>query len=61
MIVFHFFRRLTGTPMDVYNYLEPILIDYRKLRYRRNDGRKCNLAIFILYITSFSRLLFFFI
>jgi pre-mRNA-splicing factor 38A len=33
-----FYRRLTGRPADVYQSLEPLYLDYRKLRYRNaND------------------------
>lgn len=32
------YRRLTGTPMEIYQHLEPLLTDYSKLRYRKADG-----------------------
>ena len=30
--------RLVGRPVEVYNYLEPLYNDYRKLRMRNEDG-----------------------
>lgn len=33
-----FYLRLVGKPTDVYQYLEPLYNDYRKLRYKRPDG-----------------------
>lgn len=33
-----FYMRLTGRPVDVYQYLEPMLIDYRKLARRSVSG-----------------------
>lgn len=35
-----FYLRLTGTDVDVYNYLDPLYNDYRKLRRKKADGRK---------------------
>ncbi|CEF96738.1 Pre-mRNA-splicing factor 38 [Ostreococcus tauri] len=34
-----FYLRLVGKPTDVYRYLEPLLNDYRKVRYRTRDGK----------------------
>ncbi|XP_072996425.1 uncharacterized protein [Typha latifolia] len=34
-----FYLRLTGTVTDVYQYLEPLYNDYRKLRQKLPDGR----------------------
>ena len=34
-----FYMRLVGKPTDVYQYLEPLLNDYRKVRYRSKDGK----------------------
>ncbi|KAK6119057.1 hypothetical protein DH2020_047207 [Rehmannia glutinosa] len=34
-----FYLRLTGTDVDVYRYLEPLYNDYRKLRFKSNDGK----------------------
>ncbi|KAJ3676112.1 hypothetical protein LUZ60_003524 [Juncus effusus] len=34
-----FYLRITGTVADVYQYLEPLYNDYRKLRMKLNDGR----------------------
>ena len=33
-----FYMRLTGRPVEVYQYLEPLYNDYRKLRRRNADG-----------------------
>lgn len=33
-----FYLRLIGKPEEVYEYLEPLYNDYRKLRYRNADG-----------------------
>ena len=30
--------RLVGRPVEVYNYLEPLYNDYRKLRMQNQDG-----------------------
>eukprot|EP01071_Lankesteria_metandrocarpae_P005651 Lankesteria_metandrocarpae@DN4080_c0_g1_i25.p1 len=37
-----FYMRLAGSAVDIYSYLEPLLIDYRKLRFLKSDG-KCEL------------------
>ncbi|XP_022679966.1 pre-mRNA-splicing factor 38 isoform X2 [Setaria italica] len=34
-----FYLRLTGTVADVYQYLEPLYNDYRKLRHKLSDGQ----------------------
>eukprot|EP01012_Entosiphon_sulcatum_P043971 TRINITY_DN58446_c0_g1_i1.p1 TRINITY_DN58446_c0_g1~~TRINITY_DN58446_c0_g1_i1.p1 ORF type:complete len:211 (-),score=51.60 TRINITY_DN58446_c0_g1_i1:104-736(-) len=34
-----FYMRLVGRAVDVYQYLEPLLNDYRKIRYRKEDGK----------------------
>lgn len=34
-----FYLRLTGTALDCYKYLEPLLNDYRKIRMQRRDGK----------------------
>ncbi|KAK1318514.1 hypothetical protein QJS10_CPB04g00908 [Acorus calamus] len=34
-----FYMRLTGTVTDVYQYLEPLYNDYRKIRQKLSDGR----------------------
>jgi pre-mRNA-splicing factor 38A len=34
-----FYMRLTGTSLDVYKYLEPLLIDYRKLKRLNRQGK----------------------
>ncbi|KAI9363737.1 Pre-mRNA-splicing factor 38 [Pilaira anomala] len=33
-----FYLRLTGKSKEIYQYLEPLLNDYRKLRFRGGDG-----------------------
>jgi pre-mRNA-splicing factor 38A len=33
-----FYMRLVGKPVDIYQYLEPLYNDYRKLRYRNYEG-----------------------
>ena len=33
-----FYLRLVGKPLEVYQYLEPLYNDYRKLRLRNADG-----------------------
>ena len=33
-----FYLRLVGRPLEVYQYLEPLYNDYRKLRLRESDG-----------------------
>ena len=38
------YMRLVGHSLDVYNYLEPLLNDYRKLKVKNKMGGKfCNL------------------
>ena len=32
------YMRLVGTSLDCYNYLEPLLRDYRKLKRMKSDG-----------------------
>ena len=34
-----FYLRLTGKPLEVYEYLEPLLNDYRKIRYATPQGK----------------------
>ena len=34
-----YYMRLTGTSLDCYKYLEPLLNDYRKIRTRDRDGK----------------------
>lgn len=34
-----FYMRLTGTSLDCYRYLEPLLNDFRKLRKQNRDGQ----------------------
>ena len=33
-----FYLRLVGRPLEVYQYLEPLYNDYRKVRLREADG-----------------------
>ena len=32
------YLRLVGKPVEVFNFLEPLLNDYRKVRIRKEDG-----------------------
>jgi pre-mRNA-splicing factor 38A len=34
-----YYLRLTGTTLDCYKYLEPLLNDYRKIRIQNRDGK----------------------
>lgn len=34
-----FYLRLTGKPVEIYQYLEPLLNDYRKIRYKNPTGQ----------------------
>ena len=34
-----YYMRLTGTSLDCYKYLEPLLDDYRKIRIRDRNGQ----------------------
>jgi len=34
-----FYLRMTGTPLEIYGYLEPLYNDYRRLRRRTDTGR----------------------
>merc|ERR1719478_1152385 len=34
-----FYFRLIGKALDIYNYLEPLYQDYRKIVYRQADGK----------------------
>jgi len=34
-----FYLRLVGKPLDIYKYLEPLLLDWRKVVYRAPDGK----------------------
>jgi predicted RNA-binding protein len=36
------YMRLVGTSLDVYNYLEPLLNDYRKLKVKNKMGGENN-------------------
>ena len=33
-----FYMRLVGRPVEVYQYLEPLYNDYRKIRWRAPEG-----------------------
>ena len=35
-----FYLRLVGTPADIYQYLEPLYNDYRKIRLRLTQGER---------------------
>merc|ERR1711907_549405 len=34
-----FYLRLTGSVIDIYNYLEPLIMDWRKIRLRQENGK----------------------
>ncbi len=38
MLAGAFYLRLVGKPLEVYQYLEPLYNDYRKLRLRTGEG-----------------------
>lgn len=40
------YMRLVGTSLDVYNYLEPLLNDYRKLKVKNKMGGKLGFAFY---------------
>jgi len=40
-----YYMRLTGTSLDCYNYLEPLLNDNRKLRRMNRNGGKLSLSV----------------
>jgi len=33
------YLRLVGKPLEIYQYLEPLLVDYRKIRFRESSGK----------------------
>lgn len=33
------YLRLVGNPIDIYHYLEPLLLDWRKIRFQKPDGK----------------------
>ena len=35
-----FYMRLVGTSVECFRYLEPLLNDYRKIRFQNKDGSK---------------------
>lgn len=47
-----FYLRLVGQAVDIYSYLEPLLNDYSKLRFRQADGNMYDTENRI-YISSF--------
>lgn len=51
-----FYLRLTGKSKEIYQYLEPLLNDYRKLRVR--GGGKCYICLVNSLLTFFDRWLF---
>lgn len=53
-----FYLRLTGTVTDVYQYLEPLYNDYRKIRMKLADGSK-TLVILVLFYSIRFRSFFF--
>lgn len=40
-----FYLRLVGKPTDVYQYLEPLYNDYRKLRQKTAEGSESLLLV----------------
>lgn len=44
-----FYLRLTGSSLDCYNYLEPLLNDYRKIRVQNREGGKVSYIFKLLY------------
>jgi pre-mRNA-splicing factor 38A len=40
-----FYLRLVGRPMDIYQYLEPLYNDYRKIKLRGTSGRSVSWAL----------------
>ena len=48
--------RLTGTIADVYQYLEPLYNDYRKIRDKLSDGRmiQCPLNLQFFFLKLFT-------
>ena len=49
-----FYMRLVGTAVECYRYLEPLLNDYRKIRFQNKDG-KFELLYMDVYIDSLLR------
>lgn len=45
------YMRLTGTSLDCYQYLEPLYLDYRKLRRMTKLGSKCEVT-YIFNVTN---------
>lgn len=51
------YMRLVGTSLDVYNYLEPLLNDYRKLKVQNKmGGRPINNVLKVLQIFKYNLL-----
>ncbi len=48
-----FYLRLTGSAIDCYKYLEPLLNDYRKIRIQRRDGSTCMYTICHILVLKF--------
>lgn len=49
-----FYLRLTGSSLDCYKYLEPLLNDYRKIRMQNRDGSKTSLTKYLsFFLLSF--------
>jgi hypothetical protein len=45
------YMRLVGRPVDVYQYLEPLYNDYRKLRRRTTLGaRRAGGGVIVVYV-----------
>lgn len=56
-----FYLRLTGSSLDCYKYLEPLLNDYRKIRMQNRDGSKTSLTKYLsFFLLSFAYFYFVF-
>lgn len=40
-----FYLRLVGTPVDIYQYLEPLYNDYRKIKQRLTQGEPHHISL----------------
>lgn len=49
-----FYLRLVGKPTDVYQYLEPLYNDYRKLRRQTADGGKSTSCGYVFNVPPIS-------
>ena len=56
------YMRLTGTSIDTFKYLEPLYLDYRKIRVQNRQGGKaynidCNILAYLQYIVEVANLI----